>query len=119
MYTSTPPMPAVSVFDPTRGFWDPLPLDIPLWEFTRANYNFNFTCLGLRKNALVSLFQENPQLIGRRLEFVVRENQLKRNPIRTERVIRNRVLLEWHGAKEFRYHGELCGKLQTDTGELP
>ena len=119
MYTSTPPRPAVSVFDTTRDFWDPIPLDIPLWEFSRENYDFNFTCLKLRKKALVSLFQKNPQLIGRRLDFVVHENQLMRDPIRTERVIRNRVSLDWIGAKEFHYYGELCGKLQMDTGEIP
>ncbi|WP_108881421.1 hypothetical protein [Anderseniella sp. Alg231-50] len=118
MYTGPHPTPLIHFFDARFEGFEVTMDQKDVLTLARDNLYFIFRCRPLKVESIKKLLRNNPRYIGVPLRFIVTEKEMKRNPIRPERLPHAILEIRWTGKSTFDYAGKVCGKIFRGEAEL-
>ncbi len=110
MYTIPNPRPKLFVYDMNFSPYRVSPKELKLREFVMKSRAMVFRCQPYPEPALIALFQENPDLVNRKLRLVTVERKFLHNPIRSETLPHAVMDIKWPEPGFFKYAGTFCDK---------
>ena len=111
MYTIPNPKPQLFVYDMNFSPYFVPPSEVKPKGFIKKNWAFVFRCRPYTESSLIAFFQENPDLVNRKLRLATVERKFFRNPIRQKRLPQAQMDIRWPEPGTFEYAGRFCDKL--------